>query len=109
MDDHLPRPGRGMPAQRTIRWARCPNSLRAAHPGTAVPIPAYSPTQVVDYLRSCLDEVADTTDEFTAEHLETVLHRARTLVRRRRRRDLAAMTTFLVAAAVAGFLLGVAL
>jgi hypothetical protein len=98
-----------MPAQRTTLWARCHQPLRADRPGPTVPLPAYTQAQVVDYLRSCFHEAADTTDTLDADHLDAVMHRARTLVRRRRLRDTAALATLLAAAALAGFALGAAL
>lgn len=109
MDHHLPGRGRGMRAQRTARWARCPDSLPVPRPGTAAAIHASTAAEVVAFLRYCFDEGADTAGDPGAGHLDTILSRARSVARRRRLRDAAALMTVLVAAALAGFYLGTAL
>jgi len=93
-----------MPAQRTDRWARCRRPLPASRP-----IAVLSRGQVVDYLRSSLDEAAGITGDLSTAQIDAVLTRARTIVRRRRLRAAATTAILLTATALAGFLLGAAL
>ena len=97
-----------MPAQRTARWARCRDPLRVTHPGTVAPLNASTAAEVVAYLRYCFDEGAETAGAPGTDHLDVILSRARSVARRRRLRDAAALTILFLVAALAGFHFGTA-